>query len=230
MKDLRGTYVHRGDVERRKRRARAAVMLVGLVTAGLLAVRNWAPVDANAEPLRRTLAQRAEVQQLHAQIAAARGDLATADVQLERWHHVFTYSRRYKVDATMAAQIYDAALTEGIDPDLAFPLVRLESRFDSKAVSPVGAVGLTQLMLGTAKWYQPDVSREQLLEPSTNLRIGFRHLRALIRENRGDVQLALLIYNRGPAAVEVSRELGLDPSNGYDRVVLRGYHGKGVID
>ncbi|MFN8571114.1 MAG: transglycosylase SLT domain-containing protein [Gemmatimonadaceae bacterium] len=230
MKDLRGTYVHRGDVERRKRRVRAVIMVVGLVTAGIMAVRNWAPIDANAEPLRRTLAQRAEVQQLHQKIAAARGDLATADLQLERWHHIFTYARRFHVDATLAAQIFDASMTEGIDPELAFPLVRLESRFKTTAVSPVGAIGLTQLMLPTARWYDRGVSREDLLEPRTNLRIGFRHLRALIRENHGDVQLALLIYNRGPAAVEISRELGLDPSNGYDRVVLKGYRGKGVID
>ncbi len=230
MKELRGTYVHRGDVERRKRRVRAVIMVAGLVTAGIMAVRNWAPIDANAEPVRRTLAQRAEVQQLQEKIAAARGDLATVDLQLERWHRIFTYSRRYRVDATLAAQIFDASMTEGIDPDLAFPLVRLESRFQSKAVSPVGAIGLTQLMLPTARWYDRNVSREDLMEPRTNLHIGFRHLRALIRENRGDVQLALLIYNRGPAAVEVSRELGLDPSNGYDRVVLKGYRGKGVID
>lgn len=230
MKDLRGTYVHRGDVERRKRRARAAVMVLGLVTVGTMAVRNWAPIDANAEPVRRTLGQRAEVQRLQERIAAARGELVAADLQLERWHHIFTLSRRYRVDASLAAEIFDAAMTEGIDPELAFPLVRLESRFDAKAISPVGAIGLTQLMLPTAREYESGVSKEALLDPRTNLRIGFRHLRALIRENRGDVQLALLVYNRGPAAVEVSRELGLDPSNGYDRVVLRGYRGRGVID
>ncbi|MFN8582976.1 MAG: hypothetical protein U0163_18630 [Gemmatimonadaceae bacterium] len=153
-------------------------MLVGLATAGLLAVRNWAPVDANAEPLRRTLAQRAEVQQLHAQIVAARGDLATPTCSSSAGT-TCSPLRRYKVDATMAAQIYDAALTEGIDPD-PLPTVRLESRFDSKAVSPVGAGAHAAADAVLAKWHQPDVSREQLLEPSTNLRIGFRHLRALI--------------------------------------------------
>ena len=45
-----------------------------------------------------------------------------------------------------------------------------------------------------------------------------------------DVQMALLVYNRGPDAVALDRELGIDPSNGYDRIVLKGYHGKGVVN
>ena len=106
---------------------------------------------------------------------------------------------------------------------------RLESEFRSKAVSSAGALGLTQLMMPTARFYEKNVSREELLTPEVNLRIGFRYLRDLIRQQR-DVQLALLVYNRGPAAVEIARELGLDPSNGYDRIVLRSYRGKGVID
>ena len=48
--------------------------------------------------------------------------------------------------------------------------------------------------------------------------------------NKGNVQLALLVYNRGPAAVESSREQGRDPSNGYERVVMKGYKGPGVVD
>ena len=65
---------------------------------------------------------------------------------------------------------------------------------------------------------------------NTNLRIGFRYLRTLVREYKGNVQLALLVYNRGPVAVQASREQGLDPSNGYERIVMKGYKGRGVID
>ena len=229
MKDLRGTYVHRSDVERRKRRARAVVMVAGLVTAGAMAAHNWAPIDASAEPVRRTLAQRAEIRLLHERIDRTRDDLAMADLQLERWNRIFSFSHRFHIDAALSAKVYDAAIGQGIDPELAFPLVRLESRFQTKALSGAGAIGLTQLMLPTARFYEKDVSREDLLNPEINLRIGFRYLRDLIREQR-DVQMALLVYNRGPAAVEIARELGMDPSNGYDRVVLKSYHGKGVID
>ena len=73
-------------------------------------------------------------------------------------------------------------------------------------------------------------SAKLITDRDTNLRIGFRYLRTLVREYKGNVQLALLVYNRGPVAVESSREQGLDPSNGYERVVMKGYKGRGVID
>ncbi|HUF29267.1 MAG TPA: transglycosylase SLT domain-containing protein, partial [Gemmatimonadaceae bacterium] len=89
--------------------------------------------------------------------------------------------------------------------------------------------GLTQLMLPTARYFKPGVTREQLFEPKTNLHIGFRYLRGLIKDYDGDVKLALLVYNRGPVAVNAARARGEDPANGYDRIVLKGYGGSGVI-
>jgi len=221
MKDLRGTYVHYGDALRRRRRVRAATMFVGLVAAAVLGARNWEPTEAvaagSAVPMDR----------------GASGTSATPSlegVQLERWHAIYNYSRRYKITSDLSAAVYDAAVAEGIDPALAFPLVKLESQFNNKALSSVGAVGLTQLMLPTAGMYVPGVSREDLYDRDLNLTIGFRHLRGLIKQYHGNVQLALLVYNRGPVAVELDRELGLDPSNGYDRIVMKGYRGKGVLD
>jgi soluble lytic murein transglycosylase-like protein len=108
--------------------------------------------------------------------------------------------------------------------------VKIESDFNEKAVSPVGAVGLTQLMPGTAAEIEPGTTREALYKRHVNLRIGFRYLRGLIGQYRGNVSTALLVYNRGPVAVEAAKSRGEDPSNGYERVVMRGYHGKGVID
>ena len=150
--------------------------------------------------------------------------------QLERWHSIYNYSRRYRISTELSAAVYDAAVAENIDPALAFPLVRLESRFNNKALSPVGAVGLTQLMVPTARMYIPGVTREDLYDRDLNLTVGFRHLRSLIREYDGNVQLALLAYNRGGVAVELDRELGINPSNGYDTIVLKGYRGRGVLD
>ena len=68
------------------------------------------------------------------------------------------------------------------------------------------------------------------MDPATNLRIGFRYLRTLIREQRGDLKLALLVYNRGPVAVAQDLARGVDPTNGYERVVMRGLRGRGVLD
>ena len=222
MKDLRGTYVHYGDVLRRRRRVRAAVMVCGLVVAAGTAARNWEPTEAEAAASAVAVGERVGLGE--AQVAGLKGE------QLERWHSIYNFSRRFKITTDLSEAVYDAAVAEKIDPHLAFPLVRLESRFNEKAISSVGAVGLTQLMIPTARMYVPGVSREDLYDRDLNLTIGFRHLRSLIKEYRGNVQLALLAYNRGGVAVELDRELGLDPSNGYDRIVLKGYRGKGVLD
>lgn len=222
MKDLRGTYVHYGDVLRRRRRVRAGFMLAGLVVAGFLGARNWEPEEAVAANGAPTVGDR-----LGMGVARSEG---LEGRQLERWHAIYNASRRYRIAADLSESIFDAAVAEGIDPALAYPLVRLESRFNEKALSPVGAVGLTQLMVGTARAYIPGVTREDLYDRDLNLTIGFRHLRSLIKTYRGNVQLALLVYNRGPEAVELDRELGIDPSNGYDRIVLKGYRGKGILN
>src|SRR5688572_33004864 len=217
MKDLRGTYVHHGDVLRRRRRVRAGAMVAGLVAAAVLGARSWEPEEASAA---------GSTERVIPNDAAAS---ALEGEHLERWNAIYTYSRRYKITSDLSAAVYDAAVAEGIDPALAFPLVKLESQFNHKALSPVGAVGLTQLMVPTAGMYVPGVSREDLYDRDLNLTIGFRHLRGLIKQY-GNVQLALLVYNRGPVAVDLDRELGLDPSNGYDRIVMKGYRGKGVLD
>lgn len=149
---------------------------------------------------------------------------------LLRWNTVFTYARRFGITIELAGMIHDIALEEKIEPELAFRLVRLESRFEPAVVSPAGAIGLTQLMLGTARYFQPGVTADELTDPATNLRIGFRYLRGLVREYRGDLKLALLVYNRGPTAVQNAIAMGEDPANGYDRVLMRGYSGRGVID
>ncbi len=223
MKDLRGTYVHAGDALRCRRRVRAWIMLAGLVLAAALGTRNWVPAEAAAAGTRPALGERLG-------LGAQSRLLTVSSNEIERWHAIFSYSRRYRIPADLATDIYDAALTEAIDPALAFPLVRLESGFNALAVSPVGAIGLAQLMLPTAREYVPEITQEELFDRDTNLAIGFRHLHRLIVHYHGDVRLALLGYNRGANAVALDQELGIDPSNGYDRLVLRGYRGKGILD
>lgn len=193
-------------------------------------VRDSGPAEAKAEAPRFPVVIGSEAVRLRTELDAARSELDLANAQLDRWHKIFGYSSTYRVAADLATSIYDISLAEGIEPELAFRLVRVESEFNERATSPVGAVGLTQLMLPTARYFQKGITRDELYDRDTNLRIGFRYLRTLVREYKGNVQLALLVYNRGPAAVESSREQGLDPSNGYERVVMKGYKGRGVID
>ena len=230
MRNLRGTYVHRGDRDRRRRKVRAGLLLTGFAASVGFVVRDSGPAEAKAEAPRFPVVIGSEAVRLRSELDAARSELDLANAQLERWHNIFGYSSTYRIGADLATSIYDISLAEGIEPELAFRLVRVESEFNERATSPVGAIGLTQLMLPTARFFQKDITKEQLYNRDTNLRIGFRYLRTLVREYKGNVQLALLVYNRGPVAVEASREQGLDPSNGYERVVMKGYKGRGVID
>lgn len=230
MQDLSGTYVHRGDVERRRRRVRGTLVMVAVLSSAVLAARTWTPEEAGAVPVITRDSDAAQVAALKQEIEAARGELRIATAHIERWNRIFEYAREFRIPSDLAGAIYDAAINERIDPDLAFPLVRLESQFNERATSSVGAAGLTQLMLGTAREFDKTITREKLYDRETNLRIGFRYLRDLIRWQKGDVEMALLAYNRGPAAVITARELALDASNGYDTRILKGYKGRGVLD
>ena len=226
MHDLRGTYVHRGDTERLRRRFRRWIIAGGAVITVLAAGRRPVVMDARAESAVPSLstASLARVATVADRLQAA--DTARRATQrLQRWNKIYSFSRRWMVDTELARAIHDAAVDAGLDPELGFRLVNVESQFKEHATSGVGASGLTQVMLPTARYYDPKITKEKLYKRETNLRIGFKYLRDLIDEHHGDVKLALLTYNRGAQAVQNELSLGLDPSNGYDRKVMRGYSG-----
>jgi soluble lytic murein transglycosylase-like protein len=153
-------------------------------------------------------------------VAAPEGAIELQKVELERLRRIHENSTRFGIPADLAERIEDIALAEGIDPEVAFGLVRAESEFNRRAVSPVGAVGLTQLMPSTARYMQAGISREQLFDRDTNLRIGFRYLATLLEQYDGDLELALLAYNRGPNRVDQLLRAGQSPHNGYVEMVL----------
>ncbi|CAN5849438.1 hypothetical protein BH11GEM1_BH11GEM1_19750 [soil metagenome] len=235
MKNLRGTYVHRGDAYRRRTRIRQTVLALSFFSAlgFLLGNRKPAALDAEAAPVPSRSAFRVDLstdRTLASQVDAARGELELVRTQLERSNRVIGYSTLYGINAGLASSIVDVAAAEGIDPELAFRLVKLESDFNVHATSPVGALGLTQVMPSTARFYQKGITAQRLYDPNTNLRIGFRYLRGLVTEYHGDMKTALLVYNRGPVAVQKSRTQGDNPSNGYDRILTKGYKGRGVVN
>ena len=233
MRNLRGTYVHRGDAIRRMARIRRTLMVGGFAIAVVLGWRTAGTSEAAAETTPEStgfFVGRAAVQKMRSELDATRGELDLANAQLARWNQVFNYSSRYRIAADLAADIYDIASAEGIEPELAFRLVRIESEFNERATSNVGAVGLTQVMPATAKFFEKGVTKARLYDRKTNLRVGFRYLRTLIKQHDGDVKMALLEYNRGPVAVRAARRAGENPSNGYDKAVMKGYKGDGVVD
>src|SRR5690606_16283795 len=138
-----------------------SVAILGLVT---LVVMAFPPLRRGASAAAMVLAEAmAESRKVELR------RLATARLALE-----------YGVSLQLASDIEHAALAEGIDPELAFRLVYVESRFHEQAVSSAGALGLTQLMPATAASLQPGITREQIFERHTNLRLGLRYLRWLL--------------------------------------------------
>jgi len=157
----------------------------------------------------------------HLGVVPAVGVVDLQQAQIERLRRVTENSSRYGIPADLAERIEDIALAEGIDTKVAFGLVAVESEFNRHAVSSMGAVGYTQLMPSTARYFRPDLEREALFDRDTNLRLGFRFLKTLIDKYHGNLELALLAYNRGPDRVDAILRDGGDPDNGYARAVLR---------
>jgi len=85
----------------------------------------------------------------------------------------------------------------GIDPYLVFLVIERESRFHTRAVSPKGALGLMQLMPGTAR----RLGVRRPFDAAENIRGGTQYLRELMDMFEGKVNLVLASYNAGEGAV-----------------------------
>ena len=198
-----------------------ALLAAALLVAALAGSSAGAPAVEEARPPSLGMVAD-EVRALSRRLEASQGELAIAKAQIDRANAVIRFSTEFQVPADLAAAIYDIALSEGIEAEVAFRVVRVESNFKPRATSPRGAVGLTQVQPPTARYYEPGLSIEQMYDRDVNLRIGFRFLKDLMRRYGGDLELALLAYNRGPGRVEEILLQGGDPANGYARNVLRG--------
>jgi soluble lytic murein transglycosylase-like protein len=208
--------------------AEKLLMRGGMLAAGavlLSALGGWTEVRARAVADSTTAAAEATAARLAGDFAV-RHDAASAEMrlvraELERSNIVHGYAARYRIDGELAGAIYDIASNEGIAPATAFRLVQVESNFKRTARSSANALGYTQIQIPTARYYDRDVTAASLMDRDHNLRLGFRYLRDLLAQFDGDMHLALLAYNRGPARVEQILAEGGDPGNGYSSAVLR---------
>lgn len=235
MKTPRSTYVPRGEAMKRRRKLKRLAVFTSITCAALLVIANRRPSEATAETAAVSgesttfsFGLLGENRRLRKELQNALGEASLLRAQIERSNRIIDFSSRYGITANLAATIFDIALEERLDPELAFRLVRLESNFNPRATSKVGAIGLAQLMLSTAVQFDRTVTKETLYQPEVNLKIGFQYLRRLIGLYGGDVRLALLAYNLGEARVDKARAEGKDPLEGYNRILLKAYQGRGV--
>jgi soluble lytic murein transglycosylase-like protein len=98
--------------------------------------------------------------------------------------------------ANLKAMIGKAATDNGVEPALLDALVAAESSYDPAARSRAGALGLTQLMPGTAA----SLGVQNPMDPEQNLHGGAKYLSQLLKQF-GDPKIALAAYNAGPGAV-----------------------------
>lgn len=103
-------------------------------------------------------------------------------------------------------EIDGATAPLGLDNSLVMSLTRQESAFNEKASSPVGALGLMQLMPSTAKQVAKTlgvkITRAKLLDSDTNLTLGSHYLETLLDRYAGNTILATAAYNAGPYRVD----------------------------
>ena len=187
----------------------AAAMAWLAVATVLLAM----PVARPVERVRHVAAHRSD-----AGVAWAGADRVYAELELR----ARALGRDERV--RLARVILEEASRAELAPLLVLAVIRVESGFNPRAVSPVGAIGLMQLMPPT---FREQASRARIggsdpFDPLVNVRAGVRYLSRLVGDFE-DVELALMAYNAGPNRIRRYLEAGGVPARflGYARDVLR---------
>ncbi len=117
-------------------------------------------------------------------------------------------------------QLVEAAAQKAeLPPAIVHAVARAESGYRQNAISAKGAIGVMQLMPGTAKELQADP-----YDVEQNTRAGAKYLRDLLVKYNGDVPKALAAYNAGPGAVDKYGAVPPYPeTRSYVNRVIRNY-------
>ena len=127
----------------------------------------------------------------------------------------------------LAQTIVSESRRHKLDPALVLAVMQVESRYNNFALSPVGAMGLMQVMPRTGEetaarygipWYGP----QTLFDPILNVRIGVAYLKQL-SDRYEALPTALAAYNWGPSRIDRRLSRGSALPTEYPRLVTRAY-------
>lgn len=127
----------------------------------------------------------------------------------------------------LAQTIVSESRRRNLDPALVLAVMQVESRYNNFALSPVGAMGLMQVMPRTGEetaarygipWYGP----QSLFDPILNVRIGVAYLKQL-SDRYETLPTALAAYNWGPSRIDRRLSRGSALPTEYPRLVTRAY-------
>ncbi len=146
------------------------------------------------------------------------------------WHSLYPLAYSEQVNA--------ATKKRQISPLLVLSIIRQESKFDPETRSPVGAMGLMQVMPATAAFIAPkmEMDRYEIATPADNIRLGAWYLAQMHDDLKNDSLLAVASYNAGPGNVskwvkkigfndpdEFIEDIPFEETQGYVRNVLGNY-------
>jgi soluble lytic murein transglycosylase len=129
--------------------------------------------------------------------------------------------------ATLAQTIVEESRRHAIDPGLVLAVIHVESRYGAYVVSPVGAMGLMQILPSTGEelaakegvvWRGP----QTLFDPIVNVRLGVAYLKELT-DRYGNTTMALAAYNWGPGRIDRRLRRGTPMPTVYPALVLEAY-------
>jgi membrane-bound lytic murein transglycosylase MltF len=139
------------------------------------------------------------------------------------------HTRLTHVEIDRLSRVVVAAAHENeLEPMLILAVIAVESGGDAFAVSPVGALGLMQILPPTGQelaerlgvpWRGP----QTLFDPYVNVRLGAAYLRELADRYDGEISTALVAYNWGPGHIDRRLRRGTPLPVRYSRLVFDAY-------
>lgn len=106
----------------------------------------------------------------------------------------------------------------GVNPNLIAAIIKQESGFNTKAISPAGARGLMQLMPATAR----SLGVKNSYDPSQNIKGGTKYIAQMLKKYGGNIEKALRAYNAGPG--NLAKSYGFAETNKYVKNVTSNFN------